>query len=103
MAKFLLVYHGGDGMAATAEEQAAVMAAWNGWFERMGPAVLDVGNPTATVKRVAPGGTVSDDTAGPSGYSLISATTIDEAVGLAKGCPVLEAGGSIQVAEAIDM
>lgn len=103
MAKYLLVYHGGGGMAATAEEQAAVMAAWNGWFERMGPAVLDIGNPTAAVKRIASGGAVSDDASGPSGYSLITAGNLDQAVNLAKGCPVLEVGGSVQVAEAIDM
>jgi hypothetical protein len=103
VAKFLLVYHGGGGMAATPEEQAASMAAWNGWFDRLGAAVLDVGNPTAAAKRIGPNGAVSDDASAPSGYSLISADSLDQAVSLAKDCPVLGVGGTIQVAEAVAM
>jgi hypothetical protein len=103
MAKFLLVYQGGGGMAATPEAQATEMRAWNGWFERMGSAVLDIGNPTAAVRRIDPGGAVSADASGPSGYSLIAASGIEEAVALAKDCPVLKVGGSVQVAETIDM
>jgi hypothetical protein len=103
MAKYLLVYHGGSGMAATEEEQAAAMAAWNDWFGRLDGSLVDGGNPTAAVKRITPDGRVSDDPAGPTGYSIISATSLDEAVVLAQGSPLLQAGGSIQVAEAIDM
>lgn len=33
------------------------------------------------------------------GYTLIKAETIDEAVTLAKGCPVYEIGGSVEVRE----
>jgi hypothetical protein len=38
-----------------------------------------------------------------TGYSLIEAGSLDEAVTLAKGNPVLESGGSIEVVEALDM
>jgi hypothetical protein len=38
-----------------------------------------------------------------SGYSLIEADSLDAAVQFAKGCPVLADGGSVEVAEAIDM
>ena len=38
-----------------------------------------------------------------SGYSLIEAADIDDAVAKAKGCPILRAGGSIELAEAFDM
>jgi hypothetical protein len=103
MAKYLFVYHGGSGMAASPEEQAQVMAAWNGWFGQLGAAVVDVGNPTAAVKLVAPGGAVSDDASGPTGYSLIAADSLDRAVELATGCPVLQTGGTVQVAETIEM
>jgi hypothetical protein len=103
MAKFLLVYHGGGGMETSAEEQAKVMAAWNDWFGRLDGALVDGGSPTAAVKRIASGGAVSDDASGPSGYSIISAGSLDEAVDLAKGCPVLGSGGTVQVAETIEM
>lgn len=34
-----------------------------------------------------------------TGYSIIKADTMDAAVQMAKGCPLLESGGSIEVAE----
>lgn len=38
-----------------------------------------------------------------SGYSLIEATDTDDALAKAKGCPILQTGGSIEVAAAFDM
>jgi len=38
-----------------------------------------------------------------SGYSLLEASVMDEALHKAKTCPVLSVGGSIEVAQAIDM
>ena len=100
MAKYLLVYHGGS-MAEGEEAQAKVMAAWGAWFQNLGPALADGGNPTAQAKTIASNGSVSDGGgANPAtGYSLIEADNIDAAVTLAKGCPVLESGGNIEVAE----
>jgi hypothetical protein len=100
MAKYLLVYHGGS-MAEGEEAQAKVMAAWGAWFQNLGPALADGGNPTSQAKTVAGNGSVSDGGgANPAtGYSLIEADNIDAAVALAKGCPVLESGGNIEVAE----
>lgn len=104
MSKFVFAYHGG-GMAATEAEQAAVYAAWGAWFETIGASILDGGNPTGQSKTLGSDGSVSDGGgANPlSGYSLISASDIDAALALAKGCPILAAGGSVEVAEAIEM
>ena len=103
MAKYLLVYHGG-GMAEGEAAQAELMAAWGTWFQNLGPALADGGNPTGQAKTIA-GGAVSDGGgANPAtGYSLINADGIDAAVELAKGCPVLASGGSIEVAETFDV
>jgi hypothetical protein len=38
-----------------------------------------------------------------SGYSIIEAKDLDDAVRLSKGCPVLLSGGSIEVSELIAM
>ncbi len=104
MPKYVLAYHGG-GMASTEAEQAAAMAAWGAWFGTLGNAVVDGGNPTGATKTVkADGSAVDGGGANPiTGYSLISATDLDAAVSLAKGCPVLASGGTVEVAEAIDM
>jgi hypothetical protein len=104
MAKFLFVYHGG-GHPTSKEEQAKVMAAWGQWFGSMGKAVINGGNPVGkswTVK--SNGSVVKDGGANPaSGFSLIEAKDQDDAVAKAKGCPILAAGGSVEVAEAMDM
>jgi hypothetical protein len=37
------------------------------------------------------------------GYSIITAESLDEAATGAKGCPVLQSGGSVEVYEALAM
>jgi hypothetical protein len=101
MANYVLVYHGGGGMEATPEEQAKTMQVWTDWFGRLGGALVDGGNPATRTRRIGPDGSVSEDSGGPSGYSIIQADSIDQAVQLAKGSPVLTAGGSVQVVETV--
>ena len=104
MAKFALIFHGG-GTPETEEEGAKVMAAWGAWMDGLGTALLDPGNPfggSTTVK--ADGSTTAGGGANPAtGYTLIDADSLDAAVAFAKGCPILDAGGSVEVAEALDM
>lgn len=102
MAKYVLVYKGG-GMAATEEEQKAAMAAWGAWFGELGSAVVDMGAPFAGSKTVAGDGTVSDGDGGLTGYSIITADSLDAAAGLSKGCPIFASGGSLKVYEAMEM
>lgn len=104
MAKFVLAYHGG-GMAETEEEQAKVMAAWGAWMESLGSALTDPGNPAGASKTINADGSVADGGgANPlTGYTLISAGSLDEAVTLAKGNPIFASGGSVEVVEAIEM
>jgi hypothetical protein len=101
MANYVLVYHGGS-MPESPEEGAKVMQAWNEWFQQLGDAVVDGGNPASATRTIAANGSVSDTADGPSGYSIIKADSLDAAVELAKGCPVLQGGASIQVVETFD-
>ena len=104
MPKYLFVYHGGDN-PKTEEEVAKVMDDWGNWLGSMGSAVIDGGNPVGQSSTVHPDGSVtSDGGSNPaSGYGLFEAADLDDALAKAKGCPILEANGSIEVAEAIDM
>ena len=104
MPKYVLAYHGGS-MPESEADQAAVMEAWGAWFGSLGDAVIDGGNPTGRSKTVVSDGSARDGGgANPlSGYTLISATDLDAAASLVKGCPILAAGGTIEVAEALDM
>ena len=104
MAKYLFVYHGGS-HPETEDEVKEVMDAWGNWLGSMGPAVIDGGNPVGKSTTVNADGSVTKD-GGPnpvSGYGLFEASDLDDALAKAKACPILAAGGSIEVAEAFDM
>jgi hypothetical protein len=97
MAKYVYLYKGG-GMPENEEESARVMAAWQSWFGELGNAVVDIGNPFGPSKGV--GGSTS----GITGYSIVEASSLDDATAKANGCPILNGGrGSVEVYEAIPM
>ncbi len=106
MAKYLFVYHS-NGVAhpSNPEEVKEVMDAWGAWFGTMGAAVIDGGNPVGKSSTVMSDGSLeSGGGANPAGgYSLIEASSLEDAHQKAKGCPLLQAGGTIEIAEAIDM
>jgi hypothetical protein len=104
MTRYLLGYHGG-GMPATPEEGAKVTAAWNDWIGTLGAKMVDAGNPIGPARIIASNGKVSDGGgANPlTGYSVIEAGSLEEAVQLASTCPQLSAGGSVEVAETFNV
>lgn len=102
MTDFVMIYRGGD-MPETPEEQERVMGEWTAWFETLGSAIKYPGNPlTPAAKQVAADGSVSDVMRDETGYTVISANSIDEALALAKGCP-LAGGATMTIHEAVGM
>lgn len=103
MTNYVLLYSGG-GMPETEAEQAAVMQAWGAWMGGMGEALVDGGNPTAASMGVASDGSVGvAAVAGVSGYSIVSAESMDAALEIAKGCPILQSNGQVSVYETFQM
>jgi hypothetical protein len=87
MATFLLTYRtpgGSDGIEA-----------WKAWFEELGDAVVDRGNPVFTATTFGECGSAP----ALGGYSLITADNLEAAAVLAKGCPVLARGGGVEIGE----
>jgi hypothetical protein len=104
MANYMFAYSGGNGLTADEAERSTQLAKWGEWFGQLGSSIVDGGAPTGTGKTVGTGGSVSDGgSRGLTGYSIVSADSLDSAVELAKGCPVLESGGAVDVYEAIAM
>ncbi len=103
MPKFLFVYHGGK-KPETPKEIEEVMAKWGAWLGGMGEAALDPGNPVGMSKTVTSGSVADNGGANPaSGYGIINAADLEQAIALAKGCPILEVDGSVEVAEIMEM
>lgn len=100
MGKFLFVYHGG-GMPESEEQQHKVVEAWVQWLSELGDNVIDGGNPVGVSSTVMSDGSVTEDGgANPAtGYGLFAAADKAAAVQMAKGCPILTSGGSVEVAE----
>lgn len=100
MSHYLLAYHGG-GMPQSEQERAEVNAAWGQWYQQLGSSVVDGGNPVGQTMTVSPDGSTMPG-GGPnpiSGYTIIQAKSMSDAVKLSRGCPVLASGGSVEVGE----
>lgn len=108
MAKFLFIYM--DPVEKTVpalspEEMQSHMQKWwtwlgdgqkNGWVTEMGDAL------EPEIKVVQPDGAILDGPHAESkefigGYSIVEAKDLETACSLAKGCPIFESGGSVQV------
>jgi hypothetical protein len=78
------------------------MAAWRAWFAGMGAAVVDAGNPFGGSWTVTAAGVADGSQSGVNGYSIVTATDLPTASEMAKGCPILQAGGAVEVHEVFE-
>ena len=104
MGKYVLLYTGG-GVPETEEEQAEAMAAWGAWYEGMGAAIMDGGNPFSVSKHVSQSGVGDGPYSSPAitGYTIIEAESLDDAVAKVKNHPHLNYGGQVSVFETFEM
>ncbi len=100
----MVIYTGGMGMGASPEEQEKIMAEWGAWYEQMGSAIVDGGSPFAEAKHLAGNGVEDGPLGEPAtGYTLISADSLEAAATACEGHPHLNHGGQVQVYTCIDM
>lgn len=106
MAKFVVIYTGGSGMAASPEKQQEIMAEWGVWYGQLGDKIADGGAPFARSKHIRKAGEVKDGPLGDSpatGYTIIEADSLDAAAELCTAHPHIAHGGQVQVFETINM
>lgn len=108
MKNFLFVYRATPVTEQPSPEQMQqVMSQWMNWLGNIGAQdkLVDNGNSLhATGNVVKADGTITD---GPyteiketiGGYSIVKADTLEEAAELAKGCPIFNHGGNVEVRE----
>lgn len=104
MPNFIFAYHGGT-TPSSPDEIERIMGEWSKWFEGMGSAVVEPGNPVGKSTTVFQDRTEDNGGANPlSGYSVVKADTAEQAVEMAKGCPMVRDGsGTVEVAEIHEM
>lgn len=103
MAKYLFIYHGGD-MPESPEEGQKFVKAWGDWFESLGGAIIDGGSPIGESSTIRSDGSVVDNGGSnpTTGYGVIEASSLQDAIVKAKGCPILASGGSVEIGETFD-
>lgn len=105
MAKYMVLYSGGMGMAAAPEEQQKIMEEWGVWYEKLGASIVDGGAPFAESKHLTGNG-VEDGPLGDTpatGYTLIEADSLDAAAKACEDHPHIRHGGQVQVYSCMDM
>ncbi len=103
MPKFILAYHGGKRFD-TREEGAAHMKKWNAWNSGMGDKVIEPGLYFGMSKTVNAQGVADDGGPNPlSGIAIIEVEKIEDALEIAKDCPHCDIGGTIEVAQIMEM
>jgi hypothetical protein len=85
------------------EQMAAGMAVWQAWHEKCGSAIVDLGAPLDKSTMVA-GGSGTPKKTSITGYTLLQAGSLEEAVALVKGHPhFYMPGSSVQILECVPM
>jgi len=92
MPNYILAYHGGA-QPESPEEGAKHMQRWRTWLSDLGDAVVNPGTPLGKSTFVSAGGVMADG--GPealTGFSVVSADSMEAALEMAKACPFVEIG-----------
>jgi hypothetical protein len=103
MPQYVIVYLGGD-QPSSPEEDKQQMSKYMDWLFSLGDSVVSPANPLKNTSTVNSDGTVTTGgTTTMSGYTIIKADSMDAALSIAKACPFLDIGGSLEVSELIEM
>jgi len=97
MSKYVLAFRGEPDRAHEQDEGQQ----WSDWFADLGAAIVDRGNQVGTVRTLAAKDGGDPASAVLTGYFVINAADADEAARLARGCPGLRHGVSVEVGEVV--
>jgi hypothetical protein len=112
MAEFVYLYRGGEPRPASPEAQQQIMQKWVTWMKGLAEKghLVDRGQPLERSGKIVKGsGKAITD--GPfaeakdviGGFTLVKADDVAQAAELAKGCPILERGGDVEVRPVMQM
>ena len=105
MSEFTYLFRGRD-TTASPEQMQKTMEKWVAWFKDLGAKghLKEPGHPLEHGGKVVKGkqkivtdGPFAETKDVVGGYIVIEAKDLQQAVEISKGCPILEAGGSVEV------
>jgi hypothetical protein len=102
--KFVLLFHGGIAPQAEAEKYIQAFRTWTGELTQKGK--LKGGLPLARSGKIVSQNAVDSFQFSPEsvgGYAEVEAASLDEAVEIAKGCPNIHYGGTVEVRDLMNM
>jgi len=103
VAQYIITYLGGN-QPSSPEEGKQHFAKYKDWLSSLGESVVSPANPFKNTCTIQPDGSVTDgSTTSMSGYTIIEAESIEAAQAVAKACPFLDLGGSLEVSELMQM
>ena len=103
MSQYIITYLGGN-QPSTPEDGQKHFAKYKEWLSSLGESAVSPANPLKNTKTINPDGSVTDgSTTSMSGYTIVEADSIEAALDMAKGCPFLDIGGSLEVSELVQM
>jgi len=99
MSNYIIVYLGGN-PPSSPEEGQQHFAKYKEWLISLDDSAISPANPLKDTNTISSDGTVtSGGTTTMSGYTIIKAGSMDAALEMAKTCPFLDIGGSLEVSE----
>ena len=103
MPQYVIVYLGGN-QPSSPEEGKQHFAKYMEWLASLGDSAVSPANPLKNTTTVNSDGSVSNGgTSTMSGYTIVKADSMEEALSFAKSCPFLDIGGSLEVSELVVM
>jgi hypothetical protein len=106
MSEFVYLYRGGVEPGRSPERAQQMRQKWMTWLKELGEQghIKDLGHPLERTGKLVKGkqktvtdGPFAEAKAVIGGYTLIEAPNLEQAVELAKGCPVFEVDGAVEV------
>jgi hypothetical protein len=99
MGKYVYIYYAGTASDGGSAEE------WGKWFGELGDKLVDGGNPfNDGGQAVSKEGVMAVKDSPATGYSIVTAASMDEATEIAKGCPLMSVkDAAVCVYEAMPM
>jgi len=103
MSQYVIVYLGGN-QPSSPEEGKQHFSKYMEWLSSLGDAAVSPANPLKNTTTINPDGTVTNGgSTTMSGYTVVETDSMEAALSMAKACPFLDIGGSLEVSELVEM